>query len=157
MDVYDFDQSIGYWLAVAHQAFNRALNDSLTPYGITYRQSHVLAWLKIEGDLCQAELAQKMLIEPPTLVRILDRMEGCGLIQRTEAEGDRRKKVIRLLPTAEPVWDQIADAARRVRAKACEGLSEEETQQLLQMLRRVQSNLVAQVPAGATAEIGLSE
>ena len=100
------------------------MTEEVAPHGITYRQSLVLAWLAIEGELSQAELATKMMVEPPTLVGILDRMERDGWITRNSCPSDRRKKLIRATSAAEPVWEKIAEGARRVRALAVEGLSE---------------------------------
>ncbi|HUQ70023.1 MAG TPA: MarR family transcriptional regulator, partial [Planctomycetaceae bacterium] len=82
MAAYDFEESLGYWLTITTQAWHRTMIDRLAPDGITYRQMHVIGWLKFDGELSQAELARKMMIEPPTLVRILDRMEEAGLLQR---------------------------------------------------------------------------
>jgi MarR family transcriptional regulator for hemolysin len=138
---YDFQQSIGYWLTLTTQAYHRAVCDELAPQGITYRQSMVLGWLKVEGDLTQAELAARMMVEPPTLVGILDRMERDGWITRHSCPGDRRKKIIRVNPAAEPVWETIMSYASRVRSRATEGLSPEELETLLGYLRRVHSNL----------------
>jgi len=139
--VYDFDESVGYWLTLATQAFHRAVSDEVAPHGITYRQSMVLAWLALEGELSQAELATKMMVEPPTLVGILDRMERDGWITRNGCPSDRRKKLIRATRAAEPVWEKIAEGGRRVRARATEGLSEEELETLKQLLGRVNRNL----------------
>jgi MarR family transcriptional regulator for hemolysin len=139
--VYDFDESVGYWLTMATQAFHRAVSEEVAPHGITYRQSLVLAWLALEGDLSQAELATKMMVEPPTLVGILDRMERDGWITRNSCPSDRRKKLIRATRAAEPVWEKIAEGGRRVRARATEGLSEEELETLKQLLGRVNRNL----------------
>jgi len=139
--VYDFDESVGYWLTLATQAFHRAVSDEVAPHGITYRQSMVLAWLALEGELSQAELATKMMVEPPTLVGILDRMERDGWITRNGCPSDRRKKLIRATGAAEPVWEKIAEGGRRVRARATEGLSDEELETLKQLLSRVNQNL----------------
>ena len=141
MLVYDFEDSVGYWLTLATQAFHRAVSDEVAPHGITYRQSLVLAWLVIEGELSQAELATKMMVEPPTLVGILDRMERDGWITRNGCPSDRRKKLIRATRAAEPVWEKIAEGGRRVRARATEGLSDEELETLKQLLSRVNRNL----------------
>ena len=141
MLVYDFDESVGYWLTLATQAFHRAVSDEVAPHGITYRQSMVLAWLALEGELSQAELATKMMVEPPTLVGILDRMERDGWITRNGCPSDRRKKLIRATGAAEPVWEKIAEGGRRVRARATEGLSDEELETLKQLLSRVNQNL----------------
>lgn len=139
--LYDFEQSIGYWLTLATQSFHRAVSDEVAPHGITYRQSQVLAWLVLEGELSQAELANKMMVEPPTLVGILDRMERDGWITRNSCPADRRKKMIRATTAAEPVWEKIAEGGRRVRASATAGLTEQEVETLKQLLDRVNRNL----------------
>jgi MarR family transcriptional regulator, transcriptional regulator for hemolysin len=149
--LYDFEQSIGYWLTIATQRYHRAVTEEVAPHGITYRQSLVLAWLAIEGELSQAELAIKMMVEPPTLVGILDRMERDGWITRNSCSSDRRKKLIRATSAAEPVWEKIAEGARRVRALAVEGLSEAEFATLTQLLDRVNRNLARHSSAISTS------
>jgi MarR family transcriptional regulator, transcriptional regulator for hemolysin len=139
----DFEDSIGYWLTLATQAYHRAVSDELEPHGITYRQSMVLGWLALEGELSQAELAAKMMVEPPTLVGILDRMERDGWISRHSCPGDRRKKLIRPTAAAEPFWEKIVDCAARVRAQATDGLSERQLATLKKLLRRVLHNVKA--------------
>lgn len=144
MLMYDFERSVGYWLTIASQSFHRALSEEVAPHGITHRQSVVLAWLVLEGELSQAELAGKMMVEPPTLVGILDRMERDGWITRNGCPNDRRKKIVRATPAAEPVWEKIAESARRVRARATAGLSEQELDTLKELLDRVNRNLELQ-------------
>jgi MarR family transcriptional regulator for hemolysin len=138
---YDFQQSIGYWLTMTTQAYHRAVSDELLPHGITYRQSMVLGWLALEGELSQTELANKMMVEPPTLVGILDRMERDGWISRNNCPSDRRKNLIRANPAAEPVWGKIVECAMRVRERATQGLSERQLATLKKLLRRVNQNL----------------
>jgi MarR family transcriptional regulator for hemolysin len=138
---YDFAQSIGYWLTMTTQAYHRAVSEELLPHGITYRQSMVLGWLALEGELSQTELAQKMMVEPPTLVGILDRMERDGWISRHNCPSDRRKNIIRANPAAEPVWEKIVECAMRVRGRATQGLSERQLLTLKKLLRRVGQNL----------------
>lgn len=138
---YDFEESIGYWLMIGAQAFQRALNEEMAPHGVTFRQAQVLGWLALEGQLAQNELAAKMMIEPPTLVGILDRMERDGWISRIACPSDRRKKIIVVNQAAEKVWSKIVGCAMRVRARAIEGLSAEEVATLKRLVLCVQHNL----------------
>jgi MarR family transcriptional regulator, transcriptional regulator for hemolysin len=138
---YDFSESIGCWLTLATHTYHRAVSDELAPHGITYRQSMVLGWLAHEGELSQTDLASKMMVEPPTLVGILDRMERDGWITRHNCPSDRRKKIIRANPGAEPVWDKIVECAVRVRRRAIEGMSESDLATLKRLLGQVQTNL----------------
>lgn len=140
---YDFEASVGYWTTIASLAFRRELNEQLAPHGITFRQSQVLGWLVLEGDLSQAELCQRMEIEAPTLKGLIDRMEAAGWVRRTPCEHDRRKKIIRPTREAEPVWEKIAACARRVRQQSTAGLSDDETAELIRLLRKVHQNLNA--------------
>ena len=138
---YDFDQSIGYWLSLTTQAYHRAITEELAPHGVTFRQAQVLAWLTAEGDLAQAELAAKMMVEPPTLVGILDRMERDGWITRNSCPEDRRKKLIRATEAAEPVWERFTACARHIRVRAAEGITDDEMDTLKELLGRIYRNV----------------
>jgi MarR family transcriptional regulator for hemolysin len=145
---YDFEDSVGYWICRASRAFERAMNDELAPRGITYRQAQVLWLLVHEGSLSQTDLAERMRIEPPTLVGILDRMEREGWIRRESDDQDRRRKFVSPLPKAKPVWSKIIACSDRVRDRGNEGLSQEDQQLLKRLLGRILDNLS---DAGSTA------
>lgn len=143
---YDFEESIGYWLTSAQHSYMAALRDRIAPHGITYRQAEILAWLVFYGPLSQAELASRMLIEPPSLVGTLDRMEASGLLERKSCREDRRKNLIHMLPPAEQMWEKVAECARDVRVQARAGLTDDEIALLKDLLRRVTDNFTATVP-----------
>src|SRR3712207_6807387 len=123
------------------RALEQALNEELAPHGITYRQWQVLCWLSLEGELTQTQLADRLRVEAPTLVGILDRMERDGWISRQPSAKDRRKKIIVTTPRVQPVWNKIADCARRVRARATEGISAEDLATLKKVMSAIQQNL----------------
>ncbi len=128
-------------MVLASQAFQNSLSDELAPHGITFRQCQVLGWLAVEGELSQVDLASRMMIEPATLVGVLDRMERDGLICRTSAVKDRRRKLICASPQAKDVWAKVVCCARKVRARAVVGLSPKQVQDLKKTLRHVLGNL----------------
>ena len=138
---YDFEESLGYWLTMTHHAYMRAFNEELAPEGITYRQAQVLAWLALEGPMPQADLAGRMLIEPPSLVGTLDRMEASGLLERRSCPEDGRKKLVHPLPAADEIWEQIVACGRRIRATASAGLSDRELATLKRLLGKVRANV----------------
>jgi len=142
---YDFEESIGFWTVMAAGAFRRAMNERLAPEGITYRQCQVLGFLVLEETLSQTELAERMHIEPPTLVGILDRMERDGWICRRPSPIDRRKNQIELTEAAAPIWQKITAHAKQVRAQASEGLTERQIETLKRLLSKVCENLSAPV------------
>lgn len=143
---YDFENSVGYWVIQAAHEYQQAVNEELAPHGITWRQGQVLGYLSLYGPQSQADLAEHMRVEPPTLVGILDRMERDGWIRREADDHDRRRKVVHATEAAEPVWSKIASCARRVRARATRGLSAEQLATLKQLLGALQQNLAETPP-----------
>lgn len=146
---YDFEESLGYWICCTAHSLRRALNSELERQGITYRQWEVLCWIALVGELSQAELAEKMGIEAPTLVGILDRMERDGWLDRYGCPNDRRRKRIRATEKAEAVWARMVDCTHNVRAKARMGLSQPELDGLKAICETIRTNLE---PTGAEAE-----
>jgi MarR family transcriptional regulator for hemolysin len=138
---YDFEHSAGYWLILAARSYQKALEVELAPFQLTYRQAQVLGWLVLDGELSQVELADRMMIEPATLVGVLDRMERDRLIKRTPAPNDRRKKVICLNDAADGVWSDVIVCAKRVRARATRGLSDRQLASLFKALQTIKQNL----------------
>ena len=138
---YDFENSAGFWIMTAAHDYERAFNDELAPEGITLRQCQVLGFLALAGPLAQNELAERMRIEPPTLVGILDRMERDGWIRRDGDKTDRRRKFVEATPAARPVWNKIVAAAKRVRERATRGMTASQLAQLKKLLGVVQENL----------------
>lgn len=138
---FDFEASLGYWICSTAQACRRALNTELEKQGITFRQWEVLAWIALQGELSQVELAECLGIEAPTLVGILDRMERDGWLDRYSCPNDRRRKRIRATEKADTVWAKMVDCAHRVRAQAREGMTQEELDLLKSYCDRIKANL----------------
>ena len=110
--------------------------------GFTRSQWQVLVFLSRNEGIHQAGLAELMDVEPITLVRILDRLEARGLVERRQHPKDRRVWLLHLTPEAHPsleVLRRIGDAAR---AEALAGLSPEEQERLSDALTRMKVNLV---------------
>lgn len=137
---YDFDRSPSFWIELTYHVLEGALHRELAPTGITLRQAQVLACLSLHGDRSQVELADDLRIEPPTLVRILDRMERDGWVARHPAPDDRRKKLIRPTKKAEPTWRTLIELGKRVEDRATAGFTTGELEMLRGLLERVRAN-----------------
>lgn len=147
---YDFQESIGYWLLMASRSYEKAVNELLAEQGLTYRQCQVLGWLALEGDLSQSELAERLQVEPPTLVPILDRMEELGWLKRKPCSTDRRRKLVTPTAAAKPAWKKIVAVARKTRAKATDGMTKTEVATLKRLLGKLRENLNADQPVEMT-------
>ena len=142
---YDFENSVGYWIFATAHALACSMNEELAAHGITARQWEVLACISHDGELSQSELAERMHIEAPTLVGVLDRMERDGWIQRVTDENDRRRKLIRPSERAEEQWGRMVACALAVRARATEHLDEQTLRKLRETLKSMCENMHALV------------
>ena len=125
--------------------------------GLTRAQWAVLAYLARSEGTSQAALADMLEIEPITLVRLLDRLEGAGWVERRPDPSDRRVRRLYLTETARPLMDQFQELAAATREAALSGLSEAERRQLTDLLTKVRTNLsgrdlTAEAASGGTAE-----
>lgn len=145
---YDWDESPGHWICTTYHALRRALNSELAQEGVTVRQWEVLACIAVGGALSQTELAERLGIEAPSLVGILDRMERDGWLERYACPSDRRKNRIRATEKAESLWVRIADCAHQVRARATYGMSPEQLAQLKLACETIRRNIELAVPPG---------
>ncbi|MGC9022815.1 MAG: MarR family winged helix-turn-helix transcriptional regulator, partial [Dissulfurimicrobium sp.] len=87
---FNIDNCLGFIANRLVKEFQRSFDEKLSQYNLTCAQFCVLMKL-FDGDgLTQTELADRLYIENPTLVRTLDRLEASGLIERRRSPRDRR-------------------------------------------------------------------
>lgn len=140
---YDFEESVSYWVGLTAHIFEGALNNELAGTGITLRQVQVLACLALYGNLPQKDLSTYLRIEPSTMVRILDRMERDGWINRCPAPQDRRKKIIQPTSKAAAKWEEIIACGGRMERQATAGLDQGQLAILKETLGIIRKNLGA--------------
>ena len=141
MNDVDFRQSIGYWVGAVARANEQAVNAALAPHGVTIRQVQVLACLKLFDGPAQNQLAEIIGVEPPTLVRVLDRMESAGWIARQDDPSDRRRKLVRATKKVEPVWATIVEQGTAVETRATKGIRKADLKTARQVLETMMANL----------------
>lgn len=140
---HDFEDSVGYWVCMTSHALRRALDAELARENITLRQWEVLAWMAVEGEPSQVQLAERLGIEAPTLAGILARMERDGWLERFACPEDRRKKRIRPTEKAEAVWNRMVSCCHRVRQRATEGISADQLELFKSLCEQIRANLGA--------------
>src|SRR5215212_3438021 len=120
--------------------------------GLSRAQWQVLANLARCEGANQATLAGLLDIEPITLVRLIDQVEGMGLVERRSDARDRRLRNLFLTPRARPELARVKALGGEVREEALAGLDEAERERLLAMLERIKSNLQASLGAAANED-----
>jgi DNA-binding MarR family transcriptional regulator len=118
---------------------------------MTFTHCKVLVFLSRNEGTTQAKLAEASDTEPMTVVRVLDRMERDGWIERRPDPADRRAHRLYLLPPSNAVLAEIVRIGEKARSEALAGLSADEREQMMKMLEHVRANLVVLVSAGEPA------
>ncbi len=103
--------------------FERAARHTGLP--ITRRQAAVLLYIARKEGVSQAEVATWLDIEPIALVRMLDKLNEEGLVERRAHPTDRRVRTLWLMPAARAGGrahsrDQSGDPRRGVRRAECQ-------------------------------------
>jgi len=91
--------------------------------GLSEGQYRALWHLWCNQGISQARLAERLEIQPIALVRVLDRLEALGLIERRPDPKDRRAVQLYLLPSAVPLLEQLRQSGHEIQAMAMAGLS----------------------------------
>jgi MarR family transcriptional regulator for hemolysin len=118
-----------------------AMDRRMKPLGMSQATWRTLYWLDREGGgVTQRALAEKMGIEGPTLVRLLDNLERGGLLERRPSPTDRRANTLHLTAKARPLLKTINRIADEVRAELCEGIKEDALATARTVLEQVADN-----------------
>lgn len=120
--------------------------------GLNLAQCKVLSYLHRNQGLSQAQLAYLTDTDPMTLLRMVDRMEQDGWLERRADPEDRRVRRLHLKPAAAPLVKRIWSIADRARVDSLAGFDTQDRERLLGLLRRMHDNLSALVPSGGDAE-----
>jgi MarR family transcriptional regulator, transcriptional regulator for hemolysin len=126
---------------LACSRYDRALRAHLP--GMTLGRCSVLIQLAQHERPNQAALARILDIRPITLVRLLDRLEAGGFVERIPDPDDRRAHVLTLTAKALPIIESIHDLNRKTCIDLHLGFSKAEATQLRVLLSRIRSELTA--------------
>jgi MarR family transcriptional regulator, transcriptional regulator for hemolysin len=104
-------------------------------------QAKALVRLEKNEGVSQARLAELAEVDPMTMVRILDRMEAEGLLERRPDPADRRARCLYLTAKAKPILNEIWRLSDEIRAEIFAGVSKEERERFMGVLERLYANI----------------
>lgn len=151
MTDYNPERSFGFLLYDAARLLRRDFDRRARSLGLTRAQWSVLAHLKRNEGSNQATVADTLELEPITLVRLLDRLEAAGWVERRPDPRDRRARQLFLTPKSRPVLEKLMALASETRAVALAGFSEPEREVLIEALIKVRANLTSRDLVGEKA------
>ena len=135
------DEEFAESLHLAAHGWRTALDRRLRPLGFSRSLWMVLLHVSLKDGISHRDLAERLGIEAPTLVRLVDRMEAEGLLNRRACETDRRVKQLHLSPAGHKEVERIRAVAAEVRREALAGLDKAELTTALDILKKIRSKL----------------
>jgi MarR family transcriptional regulator, transcriptional regulator for hemolysin len=145
MRKYAYQDSIGFIVRSTAKAFESAFDQQLRKKAdITVAQSRVIGALALVKDgMTQKEIANRIGVEAPTIVPIIDKLEEQGVVIRRPDHNDRRNNLIFLTGKSEAKWELIIECAIELEKASRQGLSEEELEITKRTLRKIAQNVVS--------------
>jgi MarR family transcriptional regulator for hemolysin len=135
------DEQFAESLHLAAHAWRIALDRRLRPLGYSRSRWMVLLHISRNDAISLGELAERLGIEAPTLVRLVDRMETDGLISRRASETDRRVKHLHLSPAGRKEVERIKACAADLRRELLADIERSDIGVTLNVLQRIRSKL----------------
>ena len=134
---------LGFTFKQIHIAFESRCNKLLQKYDLTQSQMDVLVYLKHREDLTitQRDLEAGLRLKNPTVTGILNRLEEKNLITRETNLNDRRSKIIKMTDKSKMVLEEGYMHIKELESEIIRGFSNEEKQELVELLNKVLNNL----------------
>ncbi|MDE1844602.1 MAG: winged helix-turn-helix transcriptional regulator [Thaumarchaeota archaeon] len=150
---FDYENSMGFVVYSASKMMQKAFDLELrNKTGINLVQSKVVFALNIQSGPTQRELADKIGVESPTLVPIIDKMEQDGYVKRKPDAKDRRIKRIYATAKADSMWDSMMECATQIRKVSTKDLSEHEFKSALAVVKKITENLTVYLHDSETTD-----
>lgn len=122
--------------------------------GFTEGQWRTLWHLQRNQGFSQVRLAEILEMQPISLVRVLDRLESAGLIERRPDPRDRRAVQLYLTPAAGPVLESLRRIGEDLDAAMKRHISLADADQLLASLQRMRGAFDARADQLAHVNVG---
>jgi DNA-binding MarR family transcriptional regulator len=140
-DSRSVDEKIGYLLAKVCRAHRANVGGVLAEVGLHVGQEMVLLELWKEDGLRGGELAERLGVEPPTVTKMLRRMEGCGFVERRSDPADARSFRVYLTESGRSLEVPVARCWEEVEKRTLAGMTSKEKALFRGFLSRVRQNL----------------
>jgi MarR family transcriptional regulator, transcriptional regulator for hemolysin len=144
-------RSFGFLLKDATRRYVERFEQRAAALGLTLPQCRALVYLANHEGLNQVQLSELTDIEPMSLVRILDRMESDGWLERRNDPADRRTRRLYLKAKGKPLVEEIWHLVDLTRREAFTGIPKKQSDLLIALLEKVQNNFASLQPLPAAA------
>lgn len=141
------DDRLAHLIRDVARAQMRALQQRLTPHGVSFGHWTFLRILWIRDGLTQKELSDLAGVMEPTTFSAVKTMEQMGLIERRQLEGNRKNMHVFLTPAGRSLEKTLVPLAEEVNRISVEGIPERNVAVLRNSLLAMIENLAREEDA----------
>jgi len=144
--MFNLLRTFGFLLKDVSDLYVRHFERRVGALGLTLPQCRVLVGLVNHDGISQSELAELTGIDPMTLVRILDRTESDGWLERRSDPTDRRTQYLYTRAKSKSLFDDIWHLADLTCREAFAGIPQKHAVLMIELLAKIQSNFASLEP-----------
>ena len=124
--MFNLDDCIAFVTCKGAKDLADCLEKRLNHYNITRSQWIALYYIKNNNMITQKQLADKMSLKEPSVVRLLDKMELYGWVNRISSNDDKRMKFLVLTDNGKEIETAMLDVAEKFKSDVLNGISLED-------------------------------
>jgi DNA-binding MarR family transcriptional regulator len=125
---------LAYLIASVNRRLEDELGEKLRAEGVPIEQMRILTALADGAGLPMGDLANIVLVEGPTLTKIVDRMVTSSLVYRSPDSKDRRRILIFVTPSGRETYERVQGIAADQQSRLLERLQGPQYEQLKSLL-----------------------
>jgi MarR family transcriptional regulator for hemolysin len=125
----------------ASKLWRNASDEAMKQHGVRVGQNLLLQVLWDTDGVTPGELADRLQVSTPTVVKSANRMEAAGLLTKRRDTVDRRLVRIYLTERARNVQDAVQSARADLEQRVTATLTDTERTQLVEALRKINAQL----------------
>jgi DNA-binding MarR family transcriptional regulator len=127
----------GFLLSWNGQRVAHKFAAALEPLGLRPHHFGILTLIDTHPGLAQKDLVTRSLIDPSSMVAVIDELEALGLAERREHPSDRRKRAVYLTPRGRRTLERARTVAIKTGQDVFAPLDEKERETLRLLLRKL--------------------
>lgn len=135
------DGYLPYHLYRVTNRLNARLIGRLKAIGINASEWRVLSVLRSYGTLSVGGIAERTLMEQPTVSRVVNQLEKQSMVSRSPSLEDSRVTDVTLTDAGNDAFNSIAPSALRHEENALGGFTRQEISVLKKYLERIEANI----------------
>lgn len=139
--MFDLDDCIAFITCRSARKLADCLEKRLNYHNITRSQWIALYYIKNNNMITQKQLSDKMSLKEPSVVRLIDKMEILGWVNRVNNESDKRTKLLTLTSNGQKIETEMQAIAEKFKSDVLNGLSQQDLDNFKSTLSKMLENI----------------